>query len=661
MIRTLIASIALALTAAVAEVMVRWQLSPENVQAPQLALAVFSNVAVLGLGVLALTTVGWCVGRLLVLVCPERRSGVDTAVPSVLLGVVAAVLFVLTDGLGIAPAIENVALVVPCGVLLGVGIGGYTMYTRRRGAHRLPASLCFGAAIVWVVCIVATALGVARTNTQIGQWVDHAADGGGATTPASSPSVILVVVDTLRADCVGTSPGRPRSLTPNLDRLAESSVVYTNALSTAPWTLPSHASLFTGLYPEMHGVNWGHYALDDRWPVLSGLLKSKGYSTFAISNNWLLSRENGFARGFDTYIETATDPALKSWRLALQCGVLRSLAGGMGLAPEVAEDAGSAWTNWLVGRRLARQDSSEGPLFLFINYFEPHDPYRPPPQFALRKLTSEDRKASRHLDQREQSLAAHACGRRGVYSPDQIELMKRLYDAEVVYQDHMIGELLGTLKAAELFDNSWLVVMSDHGELFGEWDMVYHTASSHYQLLHIPLIVRPPGGTDGRRLEAPVQPVDIFVTLLEEAGVAVPSSVCRAYRLPLREDDPIERVVSVAQSHGASIAGLSITQRIDMQSDLAHWLTWVDSIHADGYLLEMGSGGHEALFQISNDPKMELDQVQAKPLKVRSLEKAFGTWHAEVENVRRDNEKEIHARLRPGGSDRRVVSSGPRG
>lgn len=659
MIRTLIASLVLALTAAVAEVMIRWHLSPENVQAPQLALAVFSNVAVLGLGAVALSAVGWCVGRLVARVCPKWRSGVDAVVPSVLLGVVAAVLFVLTEGLGIAPVIENVALIVPCGVLLGAGIGAYALYTQRRGVQRLPASLCVGAAVVWVVCIVATALGVARTNTQIGQWVDRAADGGGASTPASAPNVILVVVDTLRADCVGTSPGRPRSLTPNLDRLAESSVVYTNALSTSPWTLPSHASLFTGLYPEMHGVNWGHYALDDRWPVLSELLKSKGYSTFAISNNWLLSRENGFARGFDTYIETATDPSLKGWRLALQCGVSRSLVSGLGLAPEVAEDAGSTWTNWLVGRRLARRDSSEGPLFLFINYFEPHDPYRPPPRFARRELTSEDRKAGRNLDQREQYLAAHACGRRGVFSLAQIDLMKRLYDVEVAYQDHMIGELLDTLESADLFDNSWLVVMSDHGELFGEWDMVYHTASSHYQLLHIPLIVRPPGGTDGRRLEAPVQPVDIFVTLLEEAGAEVPTSVCRAYRLPLREDDPVERVVSVAQSHGASIAGLSMTQRIDMQSDLARWLTWVDSVHADDYLLEMGSGGHQALFQITNDPKMELDQVQIMPRKVRSLAEAFGAWHAEVEDVRRDNEKEIHARVRPGGSNRRVVSTGP--
>jgi arylsulfatase A-like enzyme len=660
MIRTLIASLVLALTAAVAEVLIRWHLSPDTVQAPQLALAVFSNVAVLGLGSVALTAAGWPVVGMLARLRGNVRSRRNALVSSVLLGVVAAVLFVATGALGLAPLIDSAVVVVACGLVLGAGIGAYGLRARRLCVPPLPASLRGGSVIAWGLCVAATAIGVSRTNGQIEHWMGRN-DRPLASTSAPAPHIVLVVLDTLRADCVGAAPGRPRSLTPNLDRLAESSVVYTNALSTAPWTLPSHASLFTGLYPDRHGVNWGHYALDDRWPVLSELLKSKGYNTFAISNNWLLSRDNGFARGFDTYIETATDPALGGWRLALRCGLSRLLATGVGLAPEVAEDAGSAWTNWLVRRRLAQRASSEGPLFLFINYFEPHDPYRPPLPFARGILTSGDLKAARHLDQREQYLAAHACGQCGVFSREQVALMKRLYDAEVAYQDHMVGALLDTLKAANLFDQSWLVVMSDHGELFGEWDMVYHTASSHYQLLHIPLLVRPPGGTDGRRLKAPVQPVDIFVTLLEEAGVEVPASVCRAHRLPWRADEPSERFLSVAQSHGASIAGLSMTQRIDMQSDLARWLTWVDSVYADGYLLEIGSSGHQALFEVARDPDMELDQVHALPRRARSLAEAFGTWRADIEDVRRDHERKTHARVSTGGSDRRVVSAGPRG
>ena len=366
--------------------------------------------------------------------------------------------------------------------------------------------------VVWLFCLIITGGAVAKTNGAINQWI---AGPGESAPPALDhpPNIVLVVVDTLRADHVGIHDPGGQSLTPNLDRFADSSIVYTEALSTAPWTLPSHASLFTGLYPEVHGVNWGHYKLSDQYPVLPQLMREKGYDTFAVSNNWILSEVNGFARGFDTFIETATDPHLTSWRLALRCGALRSMVQWVGLAPEVADDAGSSWTNWLVRQRLAHRDSAARPILVFINYFEPHDPYRPPRRYLESHLTPAQREAYRHLDQRQKYLAAQACGSADVFSPEQIALMKRLYNAEVEYQDHKIGELLNILQGAGRFENSWIIVTSDHGELFGEWGMVWHTASAHYQLLHVPLIVRPPGGSYGERLEMPVLPVDVFVTL----------------------------------------------------------------------------------------------------------------------------------------------------
>jgi arylsulfatase A-like enzyme len=206
--------------------------------------------------------------------------------------------------------------------------------------------------------------------------------------------------------------------------------------------------------------------------------------------------------------------------------------------------------------------------------------------------------------------------------------MKSLYSAEVAYQDHMTGQLLDILKEADLFEDSWIIVMSDHGELFGEWGMVWHTASSHYQLLHVPLIVRPPGGADGRRLETPVQPVDIFVTLLEEAGVEVPALVRRAYPLPLQRDERPRRQLSVAQSHGASLVSLWTTQHTNLQSDLTHWLTWVDSVYADGYLLEMNSEGGRALFDVTEDPRMEVDQAALDPEKAQAMVNALVDWRS---------------------------------
>ena len=210
-------------------------------------------------------------------------------------------------------------------------------------------------------------------------------------------------------------------------------------------------------------------------------------------------------------------------------------------------------------------------------------------------------------------------------------------------------------------EDSWVVITSDHGELFGEQGMLYHTASSHYKLLQVPLIVRPPGGADGQRLEVPAQPVDVFVTLLEEAGVQIPDVVQRAYRLPLDGADPPRRALSVAQTHGASIAGLSITQRMNMQADLTHWLVWVDSVYIDGYLLEVNSRGLRALFNVRDDPEMDVNLATVMADRAGAMASLFEGWRERHANSRSGYETQTHTRLHHGGSDRLVVHTGPGG
>jgi len=204
--------------------------------------------------------------------------------------------------------------------------------------------------------------------------------------------------------------------------------------------------------------------------------------------------------------------------------------------------------------------------------------------------------------------------------------MKRLYDAEVAYQDEVIGDLVLMLERYGLLENTWLVVTSDHGELFGEWDMVSHTASSHYKLLHVPLLVRPPGGVDPTRIASPVQPVDIFVTLAEAGGFPIPSTVTRAYSLPVDANEPGERELCVSQSYGASLAGLSRAQRRNVKLDLTRWMRWYDNVYADGYMLEMDSAGGRRLFDVAGDPGMEVDVAAEQTERVYSLEQRFQDW-----------------------------------
>lgn len=624
MLRTLTTCLALAVVLAVAEVLVRYALATERIVASQLALAAFSNVAVFGL----ISTAAIALGSLVRYVSRRTntlRFTVMAHLDSALLGLVVAALIVATNLFGLG---DRQPFILPvCAVLAGVA----TWFTASRGKKRETTTLSGfargGVVAAWLACLVVATVSVARTHTHLEGWL-RGGDDIQLPTAERLPNIVLVVVDTLRADRVGLYAGT--GLTPHLDELANSAIVYTNAISTAPWTLPAHASLFTGLYPEMHGVNWGHYKLEDGPPTLAALLKERGYDTFAVSNNGLLSEVNGFARGFDSFIETTTDPFLARWRLALHCGAARLVTRCMGLAPGVRDDAGSAWTNWLLRKRFAGPASGDRPFFAFVNYFEPHDPYRPPEEYLTRFLTPDQREAYRRLPQRVDYLAAHACGIPGVFNAEQIALMSALYDAEVAYQDEVLGDLIQMLQDRGLLDNSWVVVTSDHGELFGERNMVYHTAGSHYKLLHIPLIVRPPGGAEGRCLDAPVQPVDIFATLLDVAGAATPPSVRRAYRLPTREEQPSGRALCVAQAHGASIAGLSFSQRMKLQADLSHWLTWVTSVYSHGYLLELDSQGPRGLFNLNHDPEMNENLADVLPEMVQFMLIRYREWNEEM-------------------------------
>jgi len=615
----------LAVVFGVAEVLVRYGISAETYHASQLSLAVFANVGILGLIALLLVGGGALLGRGVRGLGMKARFAVVSQIEYGVLGSVVVVLLIATDAVSVVDA--NPTAQLACAVVAGVGTWVCASYAKVFARPPLSAVARGGVVVGWASCLGMTLASVTYTHAHVQRWM-QSVDTNPSNAAPSTPNIVLIVLDTLRADRVGVYSDT--SLTPNLDSLANSSIVYANALSTAPWTLPTHASLFTGVYPERHGVDWGHYYLDDRFDTLAELLRRGGYDTFALSNNWLLSEQNGFARGFDSFLETSRDPFLSRWRLALHCGTMRPVKKWIGLSEDAGRDAGSGWTNWLMRARLARQRRTNSPFFAFINYFEPHDPYRPPHRYLEHLLTPAQRETYARFPQRVNHLAAHACGVSGVYSKEQIALMSALYAAEVAYQDEVVGDLITGLKEEGRLDDTWIVITSDHGELFGEGDMVYHTAGSHYKLLHVPLIVRPPGGVTHRIVEVQVQPVDVFATLLGVGRMGMPEQVTRAHPLPMKDGEPGGRTVSIAQTHGASIAGLSSAQRMDMQADLSHWLTWVTSVQSDGYLLEMDSNGPRGLFDLNIDPDMNENLTDLLPDVVELLLAKFRDWSAQA-------------------------------
>jgi len=602
--------VTLGVAAGAAEVVIRFFTGPGVVPTDQLILSLAANTGCLGLASLACGLLVYGVLHVATAFRLTDQSRVAAQAAGAATAATLAAVLVATGGLGLAERTVLLTPVAAASALLAAGSIRRNHKPRGIISPRARVAVLFA----WAGCLGVTLSAAASTRSDLRDWLQVADK---PVPPPDSPNVVVIVPDTLRYDRVGVDGGR--KLTPNIDTLAESSIVYTNALSTAPWTLPTHASLFTGLYPSEHGVNWGHYKLNDGPRTLAEIFQSQGYDTYAISNNRLLKADNGFARGFDSFIELSEHRRISKWRFALRCGLLRLIAETIGIERFAGVDAGAAWTNWMLASQIQRSHERGRPFFTFVNYYEAHDPYEPPAPYLEAYLTPAQQAAARRMVQSREDLCAQACGVPDVLSDGEIKLLEALYDAEVAYQDAMIGRFLETLRRVGEFDNTWIVVMSDHGELFGEGGLVFHTAGWHYKLLHIPLIVHPPGGVEPTRVAAPVQPVDVFATLVNAAGASLPPGVTRAVPLPWQPSNTPRRRVCYAETHGASIAGLWVAQARDMQVDLSKWLEWVTSVYADGYLLEIENDRPTSLYHVAVDPNAENNVIDEQAEVARSL------------------------------------------
>ena len=287
-------------------------------------------------------------------------------------------------------------------------------------------------------------------------------------TRAPRPNIILITVDTTRADRVGFL-GSPRGLTPNLDAVAKQGVVFTRAYSQVPLTTASHATILTGTYPQFNRVNDFGAPLTKDLPYLPSVLHEHGYKTAAFVGSVILDPVRGaapgFDRGFDVY-----DAGFSSRLPGTDRYKTEERRGG-----EVIDHA-LAW--------LSKQHM--GPFFLWVHLYDPHSPYDPPEPFKTR------------------------------YASDP-------YDGEIAYADSVLGKLLNQLRARGLYDGAFIAMMSDHGEAFGEHGEREHGIFLYDETLHVPLLLKLPGGHPaGNRIEERVRLVDVAPTILQAAGVSTP-------------------------------------------------------------------------------------------------------------------------------------------
>jgi arylsulfatase A-like enzyme len=367
---------------------------------------------------------------------------------------------------------------------------------------------------------------------------------------APAPDVVLITLDTTRVDRLG-SYDCSANTTPHLDDIAQNGIRFRRAWSTSPWTLPSHASLFTGRYPGHHGAHFrsdeGSVSLDavvanagdlfrvGRLPeheiTLAELLADKGYATAAFVGGPWLAPEFGLLQGYQ----------VQEAEITSYDGVL---------AEEITQRA-KAWIQGVPKNR---------PIHLFLNYFDPHDPYAPPRAFSpdLADLTGRDR-----------ALA--------------------LYDAEIRYMDHEIGNLVDALRAAGRFEHALIVIMSDHGEFFQEHGLIRHGYWLYEELIRAPLIVRLPGGERGGEVvDAIVSAVDVLPLIARVVGFSLPPDI-----------DGVavgERVAVVSQFHHNPSMPNVRGKRVDR--DLVAVVRWP-------WKLILSDRGQTELFRLDADPTEE--------------------------------------------------------
>jgi arylsulfatase A-like enzyme/Tfp pilus assembly protein PilF len=307
----------------------------------------------------------------------------------------------------------------------------------------------------------------------------------GAALAADRPNIIVITLDTVRADRMGFA-GNKRGLTPQLDAVAAQSIVFERTYSQAPLTPISHASLLTGTYPQFHKVQDFGARLSDTLPFLPALLKAQGYRTAAFVSSIILDPKNGFAPGFDRGFDV------------FDAGFHRKQKG------ETRQQSIERRAEVTIARALDwLENNSQGPFFLWIHLWDAHDPYEPPAPYKAKYAAAP-------------------------------------YDGEIAYLDASLGKLFAALKSKQLFDGALLAVASDHGEGLGGHGENTHGILLYDETIHVPLFIKLPQKKNaGQRIKARAGLVDVAPTILEAVQLPVP---------PQMQGQSLLRIIGLASS-----------------------------------------------------------------------------------------------------------------
>lgn len=494
-------------------------------------------------------------------------------------------------------------------LVLAGGIVAAAAFWRRLRSGRPSALPRQAAALAAAAALVYAGVAILQRTPSV-----HAAPAN-MTSAEGKCNIVLITMDTVRADHLSVY-GYGRDTTPSLREFAKGATLYRHAIAAADMTLPTHASIFTGLYPGWHGA-FIDTPLAPQHVTLAKVLRANGYWAAGVGANWaFLTPVFGLNQGFEDYAVP------KPVQFGEPPSYLREMARQV-LDPVVntndfevrslrAADINRHALDWL------RQAGHRGPFFLFLNYMDAHTPYVPPPPFNT-KFPGRDPHFAPFSDyaRLKRAVLDHTYRLR----PSERDHLTSQYDGGLAYLDSEIGHLLRELREMGLYDNTLILITADHGEAFGEHDSLEHAIGFLYQdQVHVPLLVKYPRQQEGRISDEMASDVDFMPTVLECAHLKAPANL-QGRPLQLTDNTTAPGVVYAADGRLTSIGDAKVPLRFQglrraAFSGSLELITW--------------SQGPPELYDLATDPAEAHNLYRADDPLAAALMSHVKTWSASI-------------------------------
>lgn len=458
--------------------------------------------------------------------------------------------------------------------------------------------------------------------------------GGGVPSdpPAQrpAPNILVLMWDTVRADRMSCF-GYDEATTPNADRLAAEGRRYVEVVSNSNWTLPSHASLFTGLYPDTHQAIGAKGWLDGGHDTLAERLAQSGYQTFLFSSNPFVSDKHNLDQGFETTGYTWESPWIEAVHRHFTADPTRGEPLKKNRLPikDGAPVIRSALLSWLDERDPDR------PFFAFLNFMEAHWPWYPTRESRQRFMSEELVEWSYQMDLSYRTRYEQNFGFER-YEERDFAATSGLYDASLYELDHETGLLIDALRERGLLENTVVVLVSDHGDNLGEHGMLGHEYSLHETLLSVPIVIRYPERLEPGPDPRPAQTVDLFPTLLDLAGIeAAGHDGVNLLEEPASGMDRPQ----VAAYLEPKTRAVSLVSSANPDFDGRPWMSPLRSIEVDEWKLIAAKDGRRWLYDLANDPSESSDLSGQREEKTATLAQRLESWVAQHRSEEPEGER----------------------